>query len=145
MSAPSWDLSSEAEMVQVQAVLTRLDVGAGHARIRIYTTAQPADGKVGNSDTPQCTLTLAKPCGAIVGSALTLYLQDATGALVMHTGLPRWADIVAADDVVLFRGAATDMDHGGVVRVRGADTPEGETSPLFYAGGKLQLGAVMLT
>ena len=28
---------------------------------------------------------------------------------------------------------------------RGADTPEGETSPLFYAGGKLQLGAVLLT
>ena len=45
MSAPSWDLSSEAELVQVQAVLARLDVGAGHARIRIYTTAQPADGK----------------------------------------------------------------------------------------------------
>ena len=145
MSAPSWDLSSEAELVQVQAVLARLDVGAGHARIRIYTTAQPADGKVGNGDTPQCTLTLAKPCGAIVGSALTLYLQDPTGALVMHTGLPRWADLVAADDVVIGRCKATDMDGDGVVRRRGADTPEGETSPLFYAGGRLQLGAVMLT
>jgi hypothetical protein len=77
------------------------------------------------------------------GGALTLALSGS--GLVMTSGLPRWAELVAADGAVLQIGDVTDEDHDGFWQVGGAETPDGETSPYFSAGGLLSLGSVVLT
>lgn len=122
---------------QLEAALARLDAGAGNARMRVFSTLTPPEA----SDTPMCELTLPKPCGAVSGAQLTLAAPDA--ALVMVAGLPRWAVLVAGDGVALHVGDVTDDAGDGFYKVTGADTPPGETSPYFAAGGLLSMGSVV--
>lgn len=145
MSAPEWDISAAAVLAQLQGMLARADTGAGSSRLALYTTAPPALISDAHADTPQAEIVLAKPCGAIVGGALVLHVADPAGAMVMAQGLPRWAEWFAADGVLLARCDVTDMDHGGGIRIVGGATPEGETSPMLYPGGLVQLGLVALT
>ncbi len=140
----TWRIGSALSQAQLQATLTLADTGAGNARVRLYTTDRPAT-LGSHSDTPQADVVLAKPCGAIVGGVLVLYPLDAAGTLVMAAGLPRWGEWVSANGAVLLDGTVTDMDNGGDIRVEGAQTPAGETSPMFYAGGLVQLGTTALT
>lgn len=143
MSA-EWEIGPATAAAQLAATLARADQGEGRASVRQYTTTRPASIAAPHSDTPQSIIALAKPCATIVDGVLTLHPQDAAGTLVMHAGIPRWADLVAADGTVLVRGRVTDMDHGGAFRVEGAVTPAGEDSPMFYAGGLVQLGVTAL-
>lgn len=126
----------------LQATLDRLNAGSGTASVRVYSTSIPA-GPGAHSDTPMAAVTLPSPAGTISGGTLTLAAGEA--GLVMTAGIPRWAELVAADGTVLHVGDVTDADHDGFWRVSGADTPEGETSPYFAAGGLLSLGTVVLT
>lgn len=143
MSA-EWEIGPATAAAQLVATLARADQGAGHASVRLYATARPASIAAPHSDTPQSTIALAKPCGAIADGVLTLHPQDAAGTLILQAGIPRWAEWVAADGAVLARGRVTDMDHDGAFRIEGAATPEGEDSPLFFAGGLVQLGVTAL-
>lgn len=129
-------------VAQMAATLTRLDAGAGTAQVRVYSTPMP-EVPGAHTDTPMATIVLPKPCGTIVGA--TLVLTPGEPALVMTAGHPRWAELMAADGAVLHVGDVTDASHDGFWRAAGADTPEGETSPYFAAGGLLSLGAVVLT
>ena len=96
-------------------------------------------------DTPQAEVVLLKPCAAIVDGALVMYPRDVEGTLVMSTGLPRWADWVAADGSIIATSNCTDAANGGGWQLEGGETPAGETSPLLYAGGLVQLGETALT
>ena len=135
-------VSAALSLAQLQATLTRADAGAGNARLRIYTTARPATLGA-HADTPQCEIVLAKPC-ALVDAAGMQLVQDAPG-MVLSSGLPRWAEFVAADGTVLTDGSATDAAGGGDFRLSGAETPVGETSPMFFAGGLMSIGPGRLT
>lgn len=126
----------------LQTTLDRLDTGTGTAGVRVYSTSIP-ETPGAHSDTPMATVTLPSPAGTISGGMLTLTAGEA--GLVMTAGIPRWAELVAADGTVLHMGDVTDTDHDGFWRVSGATTPEGETSPYFAAGGLLLLGTVVLT
>lgn len=147
MSAPGseWEISQATVLAQLQGTLTRANAGAGNAQLLLYTTERPVPITTTHTDTPQAAIVLAKPCGAIVDDALVLYVADPAGALVQTGGMPRWAEWVAGDGAVLTRCFVTDMDHEGGIRVIGGTTPEGETSPMLYAGGLVQLGLVALT
>ena len=90
-----WEVGPQAAAAQLAATIVRADQGAGFACVRIYTTPQPASIAVPRTDTPQAEVVLLKPCAAIVDGALVMYPRDVEGALVMSTGLPRWADWVA--------------------------------------------------
>lgn len=144
MSA-DWEITAGAAVAQLAGMLARADQGAGNAAFTLFTTARPALITDAHADTPQATLTLAKPSGAIVDGQLVMYVQNPAGALVTATGLPRWGEWRAGDGALLARYDVTDMDHGGGLRVTGGATPDGETSPKLYAGGLVQLGLVALT
>lgn len=133
---------AELLVAHLAATLARLDAGPGTAHVRVYSTPLP-DVPSTHTDTPMATLVLPKPCGAISGT--TLVLTPGEAALVMAAGHPRWAELVAADGALLHVGDVTDAAHDGFWRAAGADTPEGETSPYYAAGGLLSLGAVVLT
>lgn len=144
MSA-DWETSAALVAAQLQASLARADQGAAPSSVRLYTTTRPATIADAHADTPQAVINLAKPCGALVDGALVWYPADPAGAMVAHQGLPRWAEWVAGDGVVLTRCDVTDMDGGGGLRVTGGTTPAGETSPMLYPGGLVQIGLVALT
>ncbi len=139
-----WEVSTALVLAQLQGTLARADLGASPSRLALYTTARPATIAQAHADTPQAEIVLAKPCGAIVQGQLVLYVADTSGAMVATSGIPRWAEWIAGDGAVLTRCDVTDLDNGGGIRVRGGTTPPGETSPMLYAGGKVQLGLIAL-
>lgn len=140
-----WEIGAALALAQLQAAITTADAGAGRSRVRIYVTQRPETIDTPHADTPQAEIELAKPCASIVDGFLVMHPADAAGALVMQQGLPRWGDWISAGGAVLVRGDVTDLSHGGRWRVTGGQTPEGETSPLLYAGGLVQLGATALS
>lgn len=143
--SPDWEISTESALAYLQAAIVRADLGAVASRLRLYTTMRPATILDAHTDTPQAVIALQKPCGIITNGTLVLLPADAAGAMVQHNGIPRWGDWVAGDGAVLAHCDVTDMDHDGGLRVVGGGTPVGETSPLLYAGGLVQLGLVAFT
>ena len=140
-----WEISDTTALAQLLGMLARADVGSGSAQLALYTTARPSTIATTHADTAQASIVLAKPCGAIVDGALVLNVADPAGAMVLASGMPRWAEWLAADGALLARCDVTDMDHEGGIRIVGGTTPEGETSPMLYTGGLVQLGLVALT
>ncbi|MPT03587.1 MAG: hypothetical protein E2582_05110 [Delftia sp.] len=140
-----WEISTTTAAAQLAGMLVRADMGSVNSRLSIYTTQRPARITDNHASTAQAEIVLAKPCGVVVGGALVLYVRDSAGALVQFNGLPRWAEWTAGDGAVLTRCDVSDMDNGGGIRLIGGTTPEGETSPMLYAGGLVQLGVVALT
>ena len=145
MSAGDWEVSSALVVAQLLGTLVRADAGTEPSRLALYSTARPGSILEGHADIPQAEIVLAKPCGAIVEGQLVLYVADTSGAMVMASGIPRWAEWIAGDGAVLTRCDVTDLDNGGGIRVRGSATPPGDISPMLYAGGKVQLGLVTLS
>lgn len=140
----TWRISSAMAAAQLQATLDRANAGAGNSRVQLFaTTLPPLIGQ--GTDTPMAEVILAKPCGAIIDGALTLYPLDANGSVVAADGIPRWAQWLAADGAVLADGTVTDASSGGDFQVAGGTTPPGDNSPALYAGGLVQLGATALT
>ncbi|BEU96563.1 hypothetical protein ACDW_22680 [Acidovorax sp. DW039] len=143
MSA-TWEASIALRLAHLQASIARADQGSAPSAVCIYSTNRPGPGQP-HTDTPQAVITLAKPCAALIGGALVWIAADPAGAMVMQGGLPRWAEWLAGDGTLLARCNVTDMDHDGGLRVVGGATPPGETSPMLYAGGLVQIGVVALT
>lgn len=136
------DVGPVLSAAQMVATLARLDDGPGFVRIRIYSTAIP-ETPGSHSDTPQATFTLPKPCGAVVAGVLVFAAPPQ--AMVMSDGLPRWGEVLAADGAFMWQADATDKDHDGFFQLEGAPTPDGETSPMYYAGGMVTLGTTAVT
>ena len=141
----AWEWSAALALAQLQGMLTRADTGAGSSRIALYWTARPASITTAHTDTPQAEITLQTPCGTIVGGTLVLKPQVTTGAMIQSNGQPRWAEWFAADGVLLTRCSVTDNNNDGGIRVAGGLTPDGDNSPLLYAGGLVVLSQVVLT
>ena len=143
--AADWELAPAGWMAQLKGMRDRADEGAGNSLVRVYASVRPATVNDAISGTPQAEIYLAKPSGVFSGNAFMLQARDAGGALVLQSGLPRWADWVAADGTILLRANVSDMANDGGWKVEGSATPEGETSPRLYSGGIVLLGTAVLT
>lgn len=141
MSAPAyyeWRLGAALLLAQLQATLARLDIGTtGNACVRLYTTTRPEE--MGVSPAPWLEIPLARPAGMIAEGLLVLQPQSVAGTMVLTSGVPRWAELVAADGAVLAEGGVTTEGVGGCFEVAGGTVPEGEVAPMFYAGGLVTL------
>lgn len=140
-----WDVAPALAVAYLAAAIDRADYGPGAASLRTYTTVRPATILDAHTDTPQAEVVLAKPCGHIDSGTLVLDPAVAGAAMVQAGGMPLWAEWIAADGALLARCWVTDVDNGGGIRVVGAATPDGATSPMLYAGGLVQLDTVVLT
>ena len=134
-------LGTQHIAAQLAASLAFADDAPGPSVIRLYTTTQPATGAAPGG-AAQAEITLAKPCATLAAGVLTLHVADPAGALVLASGLPRWARWARSDGLLVADGTVTDMDHGGDFKLQGGTTPVGETSPQLQAGGVVLLGAV---
>ena len=133
-----WRLGAALLLAQLQATLARLDIGAtGNACVRLYTTARPEE--MGASPAPWLEIPLARPAGVIADGLLSLQPQSMVGVMVLTGGVPKWAELVAADGAVLAEGGVTAEGVGGCFEVAGGTVPEGEVAPVFYAGGLVTL------
>ena len=97
-----------------------------------------ANGQVNvylDGDVLQIAVPLANPCGVIAGGVLTLLAQDAGGALILVSGVPRRAEWVNGEGKLVARGTVSDDAHDGNFQVKGGLTAPGETAPTLYAGG----------
>ena len=141
MSAPAyyeWRLSGALLLAQLQATLDRLDIGSvGNAAVRMYTTERSE--ALGGVEVVWLEIPLARPCGVITDGVLVLQPLSPAGVMVMSSGIPRWAELVAADGAVLAEGGVTASGLGGCFEVAGGTVPDGEVAPQFYAGGIVTL------
>lgn len=135
-------ISAAASLAQLNSMIARSDEGAGVATLRFYTSPVP-DAPGGTSETPQAVVQLGNPSAKVIGGVLVW--NTAGGGMVMADGIPRWCEWVARDGVQLHVGDVTDMDGGGFHRLDGAQTPPGETGPLFYAGSLIVPGFSVIT
>lgn len=141
----TWRIGPVLALAQLQAAITRADAGAGASRIRLFTSDRPAELGGDPGAETQADIVLAKPCGAVVDGVLVLYVADSGGTMVMLSGIPRWGHWLAGSGQILAEGSVTDPLHGGDFRVVGGATPDGDDSPMLYAGGLVLLGATALT
>lgn len=133
-----WRLGAALLLAQLQATLARLDIGTtGNACVRLYTTARPEE--MGTSPAPWLEIPLARPAGTIADGLLVLQPQNLAGTMVLTSGVPKWAELVAADGAVLAEGGVTADGVGGCFEVAGGTVPDGEVAPVFYAGGLVTL------
>lgn len=137
-------IGPEIAAAQLVATAAAADHIAGPSVIHLYANTQPAPGAPAGA-APVASITLAQPCATVAGGVLTLHPADNTGAMVLSTGIPRWARWERGDGALVADGTVTDGDNGGDFQVAGAGTAPGETSPTLYAGGLVLLGATSLT
>ena len=141
-----WFISNALALAQLQATLDRLAVAPGPATVLIYNTPLPADAEpLAVPPDAQVTVTLASPPGAIVAGVLKLSPAPDSTPMAVSSGVPRWGLLVAGDGEPLARGDVTDAAHTGAIRITGGTTAEGDTSPMLYAGGLVDLAETFLT
>ena len=103
------------------------DAGAGPSTLQIYDTQDAGTRK------KLATITLAKPCGQLVGAQIQLAQADPTGDLVQTTGVPTWAEWLDGDGTLL--AACTVSAEGGDGDLKISSRADGQ----IFAGGFITL------
>ena len=103
------------------------DAGAGPSTLQIYDLADPG------TRTLLATITLAKPCGQLVGAQIQLTQADPTGDLVQTTGVPAWAEWLDGSGQLL--ATCTVSAEGGDGDLKISSRADGQ----IFAGGFITL------
>ena len=103
------------------------DAGAGPSTLQIYDTQDAGTRQ------KLATITLAKPCGQLVGAQIQLTQADPTGDLVQTTGVPTWAEWLDGDGTLL--AACTVSAEGGDGDLKISSRADGQV----FAGGFITL------
>lgn len=140
---PIWRVSGACALAQRVAILSRMLAGGSDPLVRLYAGALPVE--VGGGQSHLIAVPLSRTLSIVnANGILELHPKDTSGVMLLVGGQPRWGELVAGDGVVLADGTVTDADHGGCFRVSGGVTPEGDSTPHFYAGGILLLQPTVL-
>lgn len=131
-----YEIGPEHAAAQLAATIAFADAHAQPSRIRLYS--EPAGAGVMLAE-----ILMEKPCATLVDGALALHPAE-TGTMIMHTGIPRSGRWVTGAGLLVVVGTVTDLDHDGFFRLAGSGTPEGDNSPMLYAGGLIALDATAL-
>lgn len=89
----------------VTDILTRMDAGAGAAKLRIYTGAQPANANTAASGTLLLEFTLQDPSGTVTGDTLTIDVTPAITDDALADGTAGWGRVLDSDDNAVWDGA----------------------------------------
>ena len=103
------------------------DAGAGPSTLQIYDKQDPATRK------KLATITLADPCGVLVGGQIQLTQADPTGDLVQTTGVPAWAEWMDGSGQML--ASCTVSAEGGDGDLKISSRADGQ----IFAGGFITL------
>ena len=103
------------------------DAGAGPSTLQIYDTQDAGTRQ------KLATITLAKPCGQLVGAQIQLAQADPTGDLVQITGVPTWAEWLDGSGQML--ASCTVSAEGGDGDLKISSRADGQ----IFAGGFITL------
>ena len=103
------------------------DAGAGPSTLQIYDTQDAGTRQ------KLATITLAKPCGQLVGAQIQLTQADPTGDLVQTTGVPTWAEWLDGGGQLLT--SCTVSAEGGDGDLKISSRADGQ----IFAGGFITL------
>ena len=103
------------------------DAGAGTSTLQIY------DKQDAGTRQKLATITLAKPCGQLVGAQIQLAQADPTGDLVQITGVPTWAEWLDGSGQML--ASCTVSAEGGDGDLKISSRADGQV----FAGGFITL------
>ena len=103
------------------------DAGAGPSTLQIYDTQDAGTRQ------KLATITLAKPCGQLVGAQIQLTQADPTGDLVQTTGVPTWAEWLDGSGQLL--ATCTVSAEGGDGDLKISSRADGQV----FAGGFITL------
>ena len=103
------------------------DAGAGTSTLQIY------DEQDAGTRQKLATITLAKPCGQLVGAQIQLTQADPTGDLVQITGVPTWAEWLDGGGQLL--ATCTVSVEGGDGDLKISSRADGQ----IFAGGFITL------
>lgn len=124
-------ISAAHNNARLAATIFYLDLGAAHARIRLYDGIQPASG--GPVTNLLAEIALDKPCGVVATNALNLTSADVP--LVLASGSATWARIVNGNGDMAIDCDVSDSAGAGAIKL--IDTT-------LYAGGKVVLASAVL-
>lgn len=122
-------VSTAHNNARLAATVTFADTGTANSRIHLYDAG----------DVLLVTMTLAKPCGAIVADKLVLEQLYLVGDLIETTGTAVSGVWVNGDDDVVAEGTVSDDAGSGDFKVGGT------SGTTLYAGGRAILGTTELT
>ena len=122
-------VSTAHNNARLAATVTFADTGTTNSRIHLYDAG----------DVLLVTMTLAKPCGAIVADKLVLEQLYLVGDLIETTGTAVSGVWVNGDDDVVAEGTVSDDAGSGDFKVGGT------SGTTLYAGGRAILGTTELT
>ena len=103
------------------------DAGAGPSKLQIYDTQDAGTRQ------KLATITLADPCGVLVGGQIQLTQADPTGDLVQITGVPAWAEWLDGGGQML--ATCTVSAEGGDGDLKISSRADGQ----IFAGGFITL------
>ena len=103
------------------------DAGAGPSTLQIY------DKQDAGTRQKLATITLAKPCGQLVGAQIQLAQADPTGDLVQITGVPTWAEWLDGSGQMLATCTVSAEDGEGDLKI--SSRADGQV----FAGGFITL------
>ena len=103
------------------------DAGAGPSTLQIYDKQDAGTRK------KLATITLAKPCGQLVGAQIQLTQADPTGDIVQTTGVPAWAEWLDGGGQLL--ASCTVSAEGGDGDLKISSRADGQV----FAGGFITL------
>ena len=136
MSAAALALAPDLITARLQGMLAWLDAGSGLGRIEIMGDAWPGAGLPGG--TLLAAITLASPCGSVVGDVLVLASSTPEGPVVSTSGEALWARLFTADDLWAFDCTVSVDVEGSTAGLLIAGTQAGPNGgALLYKGGRL--------
>ena len=103
------------------------DAGAGPSTLQIY------DKQDAGTRQKLATITLAKPCGQLVGAQIQLTQANPTGDLVQITGVPTWAEWLDGSGQMLATCTVSAEDGEGDLKI--SSRADGQV----FAGGFITL------
>lgn len=103
------------------------DAGAGPSTLQIY------DKQDAGTRQKLATITLAKPCGQLVGAQIQLAQADPMGDLVQITGVPTWAEWLDGSGQMLATCTVSAEDGEGDLKI--SSRADGQV----FAGGFITL------
>jgi hypothetical protein len=126
-------IADAARNAAADAVVDRIDAGAGAGTLKIYTGSQPADADDAESGSLLVTITLSDPAyGA--ASAGAAALSGSPSATASGTGTAGWFRVEDSTGANVFDGSVTATGGGGDLELDNTSIASGQTVTITSLG-----------
>ena len=121
-------IADAARNAAADAVVDRIDAGAGAGTLKIYTGSQPADADDAESGTLLVTITFSDPAfGAAASGSAAADTTPALSAAAVAAGTAGWFRVEDSTGANVFDGSVTATGGGGDIELDNTSIASGQT------------------